>query len=310
MLDGRPPRELASKPATTHAVHGYQGQAYYLTDPTSLSLYLETPDEARAIALGIEAPTASRFSAIQSTSRIVVAIDQQLAAIVDPISGTVSAVDGSAIAAAVGTDSYEIVATPDSDFVLGMMDYETPLFVFDALSGAAEPVRLDLLLPLTLLDSPYCGDTLVLNDGRIGLGLRDAAQAGFYVFEADGMGFERLGLPFRDVTAIGAERVAGTWVLTGVSGINSYCTAYEPFAAPASDDAPALEGDVVQILAPGAEPLVLSGPAPLVRLDSTGLCALATPWPVADPASSETRVYDVTRGTSSELQGLSGVIWL
>ncbi len=305
-LDGRPPRELATEPATVQGVHGRGGQAYYLSDPTSLSLYLETPAEARSIALGIEAPSATGYSAMMSKSRIVIAIDQRPSATVDPISGTVSAIDGATIDAMAGSDWYDIVLTPDSDFALGMMNYETPLFLLDTLSGAAEPVRLDLLAPLAPLDSPYCGDTLVLDDGRIGLGLRDAAHAGFYVAKADGTDFQRLGLPFRNVTAIRAEQVAGTWVLSGVSGINSYCSPFEPFAEPESSDPRALEGDVVQIVAPGAEPLVLPGPA-LVSLDATGLCALANTWPAADP---ETRVYDVTSGTSILLEGLSGVIWL
>ncbi len=313
-LDGRTPRELATKPAMTQGVNSYGGQAYYLTGPSSLALHLETPTEARSIELGIDAAPTSSFNAMKSLSRIVVTIDQKLAQTVDPVSGTVTAIDGAAIDAMVGTDSlgnprwYQLLGTADSDFALGS-DYEVPLFVFDTQSGAAEPVRLDLLAPLGPLDSPYCGDNLVLNDGRFGLGLRDAALAGFYVGSADGSGLERLGMPFRAVTAIRAQHVADTWVLTGVSGIDSYCTPYEPFADPAPSDAQALEGDVVQILVPGVEPLVLPEPAPAVRLDTTGLCALAT-WSVFDPASSETRLYDLASGTSSELDGLTGVTWL
>jgi hypothetical protein len=275
---------------------------------------LETPAEARSIALGTDAPAESTFGVARSASRFVVAVDQRFVQIVEPVSGTVSAVDNAAIDAIVGTDPlgnpnwYQIAIWSDSDFALGG-DYNEPRFLFDARTGSAEPVRLDLLAPLGLVDSPYCGDTLVLDDGRIGLGLRDSALAGFYVGKADGTGFERLGLPFRNVTAIGAVHVAQSWVLTGVSGIDSYCIKYEPFADASPDDPPALEGDIVQVVAPGALPLVLPEPSPAVTLDETGLCALAT-WPASDPTLSETRLYDVMSGTSTRLDGLTNVIWL
>jgi hypothetical protein len=148
----------------------------------------------------------------------------------------------------------------------------------------------------------------VLADGRVAVGLRDSALAGFYLTQPDGTGLERLGLPFRDVTAIGARHVAGSWVLQGKSGLDQFCTPYQPFAAAANEPS-ALEGDSVQILAPGAAPLVFRQPAPAVTLDPTGLCALAT-WPAEAPPLSETRVYDVLSGLSTELGGLTHVTWL
>jgi hypothetical protein len=76
------------------------------------------------------------------------------------------------------------------------------------------------------------------------------------------------------------------------------------------DDAPsALQGDVIQIVMPGAPPLVLPKPSPSVTLDAAGLCALAV-FPANDPALPETRVYDVLSGTSTALQGLTNVVWL
>jgi len=319
-LDGRPPQGLAATPAAPGSVGNYDEQAYYLANPSALSLYLETSTQVRSIALGITGSAASTSFVRRSASRIVVMVDQRLARIVDPSTGTVTAVDNAAIDAILGPDAlghppwHNVTITPESDFVLGQDDtsrYLTPRFLLDTRSGGVEPVLLERLAPLRTLDSPYCGDTLALDDGRLGLGLRDAALAGFYVGKPDGSGFERVGLPFRNVTAIAAKRIADTWLLGGVSGINAFCTPYEPFAAP-PPNAMALDGDALQIVAPGAPPLVLPQRERLVTLDATGLCALAatsTDGPTG-PIFGETRVYDITSGTSTELDGLTNVTWL
>jgi len=86
-----------------------------------------------------------------------------------------------------------------------------------------------------------------------------------------------------------------------VSGIDSYCTTFLPFTAPAAGAPSALEGDVIQIVTPGAPPLVLPKPSPYVTLNASGLCALAV-FPATAPALPETRVYDVLSGMSTALQ--------
>jgi hypothetical protein len=170
-------------------------------------------------------------------------------------------------------------------------------------------VRLDRLAPLRLLPTDGClasGVTL-LDDGRLGLALRDDESAGFYVGQADGTGWQRVGEPVRDVVQISGRLIGATWVVRASTGNDTYCPVDERYAA---SDAPAVAGDSIQLVAPGQAPVVFQGPGQnrlgVTSIDSTGTCVFRREQ---DPASTP-RFIDLSRGVSVDVPGLFGLAWL
>lgn len=199
----------------------------------------------------------------------------------------------------VADDSSNLWEVEDKEFV--------PTFLVNRNTGQRTPIRLDRLAPLRPLDGTHCNRAVALADGRIGVGMRDGASAGFFVGNADGTGWERVGLALRDVTAISAEHVGSTWVLTATTGLNTYCPPYEPFA---ESEAPALSGDSLQIVHGSDEPFVFRGPSQWnlgeASLDPSGTCVFRR-----DAAPGGTpRFIDLTRRAEVETLALEWFTWL
>jgi hypothetical protein len=193
-----------------------------------------------------------------------------------------------------------------AEWALEEVDY-VPAWLVHRPTNTRTPVRLDLLAPLRPLRGMYCNQTTLLEDGRIGVGLRDESTAGFYVGNADGTGWERIGESLRDVTGIVATHVGKSWVVTASSGNNTYCPSFEPFA---DSDASVVAGDSLQLVAPGLKPFVFRSDTQwtlgAVSLDSTGTCAFRR----TEEEVPQTRIFDLSTGESAGAPTFEGFTWL
>ena len=194
----------------------------------------------------------------------------------------------------------------ESEWALEFDEQRAPAWLVHRPSGDRQRVRLDRLAPLRLLPSDTClasGVTL-LEDGRLGLALRDEESAGFYVGQADGTGWQRVGEPVRDVRQISGRLIGATWVVRARTGNDTYCPLEVRYAA---SDAASVAGDSIQLVAPGQAPVIFLGPGfGSSSIDSTGTCVFRRDQ---DPKSTP-RFIDLSRGVSVDVPGLFGFTWL
>jgi hypothetical protein len=221
---------------------------------------------------------------------------------VDGSAETVVPIDASGVSGFLPSDGLDFRYS-SGDWFLGTVTYYLPTVVYDGLTNTLEAVRLDRLAPLRPLDGQYCSPPAIFPDGRVGFGLRDDVEAAYYVGTADGLGWQRIGRPVRDILSVTGVRVAATWVVTAYTWPFSYCPEVVSYTGTPSSDA--ISGDSIQILAPGAPELVVaSGVSPL--LDPTGMCA-AFPSPTG---GGPIDVYDLLSGAKTELTGLTDFTFL
>jgi hypothetical protein len=309
-LDGDRFVELPTPPAGPRVVRTIGVKHVYLSAEATWTLTFATPAHVQAVDLGIpvgkyETPLLTddgRLGMIVESGKPRFRIDVDTERVL-PIDS--SPVD-TAVASHVGYPPLTTLAS--GQWVLGAVDDE-PVWLADAATGEVRTIDLERLRPLRRLEGAYCNSASLPDRGLIALGLRDDAAAGFYVGNADGTGWARVGRPYRNVQGIVGRRVANTWILYSATGEDTYCPGFMPFV-PSPDPDDAIVGDAVQLVPPNAPPLVfqtdgLRSPYSFV-LDPTGMCAYR------EPTGEETApvVLDLGTARSVALDGITEFAWL
>jgi hypothetical protein len=152
-----------------------------------------------------------------------------------------------------------------------------PLWRLDTTTRELVTIDLARLAPLVPFDEArYCAaPPVLLDDGRLALGLRGPSFGGFFVGQPGDGAWTRIGPAFSGVDVIGGGRVGGTWILHASSFKDTFCPGPEQWTAPAPGDPAPLFG-VGQYLVPPppTPPLMLPVASGLHSLHSSGLCGV------------------------------------
>jgi len=150
-----------------------------------------------------------------------------------------------------------------------------PLWRLDTSTRELVTIDLARLAPLAPFDDArYCAaPPVLLDDGRLGVGLRGPSFGGFFVGHPGDSAWMPVGPAFSGVDVIGAGRVGATWIVHGGSFKDTFCPAMEQWTAPGPDDPAPLFGVGQYLIPPApAKPLVLPLDARLESLHPSGLC--------------------------------------
>lgn len=216
-----------------------------------------------------------------------------------------------------GFDSNPLPPTVASGVVMGpgngdwfsFLSGET-LRLFQASSGAARTVDLSQLAPLVpMLEDGYCGQGFtVYDDGRVGGVFHDDSTEAFYVSRAAGTGWDRIGQRYASSpNGLDARRTADTWTVGAQCGVGYPSGHHQP----ADDERdPALIYNTLQVIAPGAQPLLFTTqdallPGPTV-VDRAGGCVFHQDG----LEESIGALHDLERGTTTPLSPLTTFTWL
>jgi hypothetical protein len=149
------------------------------------------------------------------------------------------------------------------------------------------------------LATEYCGSaSVVLDDGRVLVGLRDDAIGGMFLVDAAAR-LTQIGAPIRDAVYVEAVRAGDTWQLSAIAPGRTYCPEPSwPAPAPAADVL--LRGGQTQLVR-GARSLVIDEGSHVALLEPNGHYAVVS--------SDETTVlHDLERGSARELPAGTRVV--